>query len=285
MRGSVVPLQCLISYLLWRPNDQCMELLIGGVVAVLLGPVLIGVGARKLRPVYRILREEPLPIRDLRRHDGPVEVQGTARPDDQAPLRGPFTNTPCLACTYAVEEYEGGGGEYGGGGYWKTLVERNGAVAFLIEDETGAVPVDHEVAELHLSEWTYRLKPGEEPPERIERYIRQSEAIERSTGSVDLLLTEVSYGDDQRFVERRLDVGEPVHVYGTVERGPASEWGSNRVDAVLTADEETPLVVSDSAERGTAWQLAKPALVPFLAGILGLVVGVGLVLAAVGLTL
>ncbi len=261
-----------------------MELLIGGVVAVLSGGVLLVVGARKLRPVYRILREEPHPIRDLPMQDGPVEIQGTARPDDQAPLRGPFTNTLCLACTYAVEEYEGGGGQYGEGGYWKTLVERNGAVPFLVEDETGAVPVDHEVAELHLSESTYRLKPGEEPPERIERYIRQSEAIERSTGSVDLLLTEVSYGDDQRFVERRLDVGESVHVYGTVERGPAGEWGSDRVDAVLTADEETSLVVSDSAERGTAWQLAKPALVPVLAGILVLVVGVAILLAAIGLT-
>lgn len=151
------------------------------------------------------------------------------------------------------------------------------AVPFLVADRTGEVEVDATRATLDFEEWQLKLSGGERPPPSIAQYVRRSEDVEpQHDKTVDLVVTELNHGNSQRFIERRLDVGEPVHVYGDVESAPAGEWGSNRVDARLADGEEAGLVVSDSSERGTAWQLARiPALF----------VGAGLVFLVPGLAL
>ncbi|MFW6382617.1 MAG: GIDE domain-containing protein [Haloferacaceae archaeon] len=234
-----------------------------------------------LRPVYRILRNEPTPVRELVYHSGPAEIEGTAAGDEKG-VTAPFTGKTCLAYEYEVQELRSSGKS----NYWETLDEGGAAAPFLVEDETGTVQVDGPAAELHLEAHTLRLDPGEEPPPRIAEYLRESEDVDPQDRTIDLVVTELNVGNDQKFIERRLDVGESVHVYGHVERAPAGEWGSGVVDALLTAGEETPLVVSDTSERGAAWRLLKSrlrwpmlALVSLIAGGSLLVVALAPVLA------
>lgn len=228
--------------------------------AVGLGLLVVGFAALSraasaLRPVYRVLREEPLAISDLVYHSGPAEIEGTAAGDEKG-VKAPFTGTTCLAYEYEVQELRSSGKN----SYWKTLDEGGAAAPFLVQDDTGTVQVDSPAAELHLEATSLRLDPGEEPPARIAEYLRESEEVDPQDRTIDLVVTELNVGNDQKFIERRLDIGESVHVYGHVDRAPAGEWGSGLVDAFLTAGEDTPLVVSDTSERGAAWRLLKSRL-------------------------
>lgn len=241
--------------------------------------LLVGLGAtvktkREFDPALAIFRNNPLMVQDLVYHDGPAEVEGTARGDEKG-VESLFTGTVCLAYEYEVQEYQNNGQHSS----WKTLDEGGNSVPFLVEDDTGRVQVDATEAELHLSPETLELSPGDQPPERIAQYIRDTEDVEYQDSTLDLGITELNVGNRQKFIERRLDIDESVHVYGTVENAPAGEWGSRLVDAMLTRDENTPLVISDGSERDTAWRIVKSHLGwPLLAVACLLIGGYGLAL-------
>lgn len=246
-----------------------------GFLLVLLGGASLGYGAWRLRPVYHILTNDPIAVRDLVYHSGPAEIEGTAVPADSGTtVRAPFTDITCLAYEYEVQEYRSSGQS----SYWKTLEEGENATPFFVEDDTGTVQVDPGGAELHFDSHTIEVPRGEEPPETVARHINQSEAVDaQHDRTLDLVVTELTIGNDQRFVERRLDVGESVYVYGDVERAPAGEWGSGLVDALLTRGEEAGiLVISDTSERGTAWRVGKGPLFWTVAGLVLVVPGIGL---------
>jgi len=242
-----------------------------GLVFVLVGTLALGYGLWHLRPVYHILTNDPIAVRDLVTHTGPAEVEGRARPTDEgSTVTAPFSDIECLACTYEAEELRSSGKN----NYWKTLDEGAVAVPFLVEDETGSARVDPAGATLKFDEQVVTVPGGEEPPASIAQYINRTEDIEtQHDETVNLVVTELSVGNDQRFVERRLDVEESVYVYGDVERAPAGEWGSSLVDARLTRGQTETMVVSDTSERGTAWRLARRPLLFVLVGVVALLPG------------
>jgi len=232
-------------------------LAVAGAVAV--GGVLaLWQAYRELRPVYHILTNDPISVRDLSTRSGPVEIEGTARPtDDHGVVHTPFTDTDCLAFEYETQEYQ----SHGQGGSWKTLDEGGTWVPFLVEDDTGMVRVDPAGAELHFEEHSLKVRGGDDPPDRIAEYIAETDDVDPQDKSIDVVVTELNYGNSQKFIERRLDVGEHVYVYGTAGRAPAGEWGSRLVDAEVGDGEAVPqFVVSDTSERGTAWRIGKGAL-------------------------
>ncbi|WP_336326155.1 GIDE domain-containing protein [Halovenus sp. HT40] len=255
--------------------------LAGGTLMLLIGAGALVKTRQEFGPALAIFRNDPLAVQDLVYHDGPAEVEGIARGDEKG-VEAPFTGTVCLAYEYEVQEYRSSGKS----SYWKTLDEGTNSVPFLVEDDTGRVQIDGANAELHLSSETLELSPGEEPPARIDQYIQQTDDIEQQDSTLDLGITELNFGNKQRFIERRLDIDESVHVYGTVGRAPAGEWGSDLVDAMLTSSEKTPLVISDGSERDTAWRIVKGhlgwpllALGCLLIGLYGIALGIGPLLA------
>jgi len=246
-------------------------LLATGLVLLALGLVGLDRSATGLRPAVRILREEPVEIRELPTHDGPVEIRGTATPADGKGVEAPFSETMCLAAEYEVLEHRSSGKS----SHWKSLDEGAMAAPFLVEDDTRRVRVDPRGATLHLEADTLQVDGGSEPPPRIAQYIRENEAIDHQNKSVDLLVTELEYGNDQRFVERRLHAGETAHIYGSVAPADGGEWGSSLVGAVVTDSDAAALVVSDTSERWTAWHVGKRWLLIALGSVLALLAGVG----------
>ena len=239
----------------------------GGALTVVGGVFLI-YGGTKLRPVYHILTNDPISIRDLVSHTGPAEIEGRARPaEDGRTVRAPFSGTECLLCEYEAQEFR----STGQSSYWETLDEGRLSVPFLVEDASGSVRVDTDGAELHVDEEFTEVAAGERPPDHIAQYISETDEVNpQHDRTVNLVVTEMNVGTNQRFVERRVAVGDPVYVYGDVERGSAGEWGSGVVDAVLTRGQDAGmLVLSDTSERGTAWRIARG---PLLSAALGLVV-------------
>jgi hypothetical protein len=255
-------------------------MLVVSILGLVIGAAASYQGWRTLEPARDILRNDPVAVRDLLYEEGPVEVSGTARVDEDAGTAfAPFSGTECLAYEYEAQEYRGGGQH----AHWQTVDEGLRAVPFLVEDDSGTVSVDPRDADLHLDEETMTIDPGERPPEQIERYIRNTEDLELQNDTIDLVVTELNTGNRQRFVERRLDVGESVHIYGDVGRAPAGEWGADTIDAVLQRGEDVPLVVSDAPERATGWRVVKNRLlwvavgvVVTVASLVGIAVSLGL---------
>jgi hypothetical protein len=256
-----------------------LAVLFGGVF-VAVGLFVLGNGVREFRTVYHVLTNDPVSVRELPNRSGPVEIEGTvAIPDGDDPVRSRFTDTECLAYEYEAQEYRSSGKS----GSWRTLDEGGERVPFLVEDDTGAVRVDPEGADLRLEGHTTRVDGGEEPPERIARYVASTDAVDTQDESMDLVVAELNYGHDQRFVERRLDPGEEVYVYGTTREASGGGWGSRLVDAAVEDGDSVPeFVVSDTSERGTAWRIGKRAVSMVAFGLV--FAGVGTVAVVLGLT-
>jgi hypothetical protein len=231
------------------------QLLLLGVLAV--GGYFCYTGGRRLTTVYHILRNDPLSVRDLHGHRGPVEIEGRAVEGDDGTVEAPFTGSRCLAYTYEVEELRSSGKTQS----WETLDTGMDGVDFVVDDGTGRVVVDPTGATISLESRAVTVPAGTELPERLARYVAANENVDPQDRVVDLKVTQLAVGNRQRFTERRLDVGETVYVYGQATRGPSVEWGSNLVDALVGDGEGTPVfVISDTDERGTAWRIARGGL-------------------------
>jgi hypothetical protein len=230
------------------------------------GGFLLYAGGQELRTVHHILKNDPVPVRDLHGHRGPVEIEGTAAVyEESGTVTAPFSGTECLGYTYEVEERRSSGKHSN----WHTLEEGTHGVDFLVEDGTGQVHVEPGGADFRLEEHTKRVSPGDELPPRIERFVESTDDVEKQDGSIDLGVTELSVGNKQRFTERRLDPGESVYVYGAARPDTNTEWGSTLVDAVVGDGDDVPaFVVSDTDERGTALRFGKRGLTLLCIGIL-----------------
>jgi len=226
-----------------------------GILAV--GGYFCYTGGRRLTTVFHILRDDPLPVRDLHGHRGPVEIEGRAVEGDDGTVVAPFTGSRCLAYTYEVEELRQSGKTQS----WETLDTGMDGVDFVVDDGSGRVVVNPEGAAIHLESHSVTIPPHTELPERIAQYVAANENVDPQDGVVDLKVTQFKLGNKQRFTERRLDLGETVYVYGQARRGPSIEWGSNLVDALVGDGDGTPVfVISDTDERGTAWRIARGGL-------------------------
>ena len=184
------------------------QLLVLAVLAV--GGYFCYTGGRRLRTVFHILRNDPLPVRDLHGHRGPVEIEGRAVAGDDGTVEAPFTGSRCLAYTYEVEELRSSGKSES----WETLDTGMGGVDFVVDDGTGRVVVDPTGADIHLESHSVTVPPHTELPERLARYVADTDEVDAQDRVFDLKVTQLKIGNERRFTERRLDVGETVYVYG-----------------------------------------------------------------------
>ena len=266
------------------------------VAAAVVGIGLVAFGARELALAHRILSREPDVVLDAP-GGGPVELEGTVVADSDA-RSSPFTDTACVAYEYEVQEKrtrtQSTGKTTTTQTYWETIASGAEAIPFRLADDTGSVLVDPAGADLRLSaERAISVDGGTEPPERIARYISDDDRVNDQNRSIDLRLFELQTGRDRKFVERRLDVGGPVHVLGhsrydtTVSReagqvnavvgAPASARSSSVWVRLRTRFVGPRFIVSDTSGRGAGFRVALPGLASALAGlvVLALVILLG----------
>ena len=224
----------------------------------LVGLVVFLFGARDLRVVYHVLRNDPVDVYTLPNRPGPVEIEGTAHEGDDGTVTAPFSGQECFAYEYEAQELRSSGKS----SHWETLDEGSRAVPFFLDDGNARVRVEPGGADLHLEDHVTRVDPGDEPPERIQRYIEATDDVDAQDRTLDLRVVELNLGNDQKFIERRLDVGESVYVYGEAFSESVAGWGSGFVNSVVRRGDRTPaFVISDAPERATAWRIARGALV------------------------
>lgn len=228
------------------PNLVSVPLLFG-LALVAAGAALAWAGYRRLEPELQRHREDPIDVRDAPTADGPVELRGTIEAEEHV-LTAPLTGIDAVAYEFEVEEHVSRGKHSS----WDTLLEDGTYTQFRLADDTGSILVDPEPGSMVLrDDWRREYGPDETIGGRARTFLEQHRALDPGEAEQFTLgPIEVGTGDRRRYTERRLDVGDPVAVYGpAVEDADAGgEWGSEAVDAVLQpTQDDTAFVVADSA--------------------------------------
>ncbi|WP_435154819.1 GIDE domain-containing protein [Haladaptatus sp. DFWS20] len=230
-------------------------------VSSLVGCAMLWYGSKDLRVAYRILTNDPTDVMSL--GDGtPVEVEGVAHAE-QGAITSPFTGTECLAYEYEVQEEE----STQHGRNWRTIDSSRNHIPFRVEDKTASALVDPRGADFRFNaERSIDVRGGKRPPERIRRFIAENKDVDSEERSLDLKLFELNTGKDRKYIEKRLDPGEPVYTLGEARYDSSAGSEAGEVNIVIGHGESVPrFLVSDTSERGAAWRLARGGL-PYALG-------------------
>ncbi|MFB6200939.1 MAG: hypothetical protein ABEI98_02905 [Halorhabdus sp.] len=245
-----------------------VALLIAGTVA-LVGSVIVLVSARELWFAWRVYRGEPLAVYELPNETGPVEVQGVAEPDEGT-VSAPISGAECLLCEWEVQERRTDAASDGSRTYWKTLDEGLRGGPFRLADDTASCRVEPAGSVRRLESHTVTVPGGTTPPAEIRSFVAANPNVTPQDGSIDLGVTELRIGNEQRFVERRLDPGEDCYVYGRAHYDPDAGRRGGEVNVVIDGAGVRRFLIADRRERGVVWNVAK-------AGLGGVAVGLVLV--------
>ena len=219
-----------------------------GVVVAIVGLVVMVLGGRELRFAWHIYRGDPLAVADVVNNLGPVEVEGTARPDEGT-VRSPFSESECLICEWEVEEKRHSSTQHGSNTYWETLDSGLQGGPFRLTDDTASCRVEPAGSIRHLEDQSVTVPGGVEPPEPIREFIASNPDVDFQDGAVDLKIAELNLGNDQRYVERRLDVGEDCYVYGAAHYDADAGSAAGDVNVRIDGDGAKRFVIADSRER------------------------------------
>ncbi len=229
----------------------------------LVGLAMLWYGSRDIRVAYRIVRNDPSDVMSL--GDGtPVEVEGTAQAENGV-LQSPFTGSDCVAYEYEVKEEE----STQHGRNWRTIDSGRNHVPFRVEDETASALVDPRGADFRFSaERSIDVRGGDQPPDRVQEFITSNEDVDSEERSLDLKLFELNTGKDRKYVEKRLDPDEGVHVLGEARYDSSAGSKAGEVNTVVGHGENVPrFLISDTSERGAAWRVAWGGLPYALGGV------------------
>lgn len=233
------------------------------------GLAVAALGGRELWFAWRIYRGEPLAVYELPNELGPVEVQGVAQPEEGT-VESPISGSTCLICEWEIQEYRTSTVGDGTDTYWKTLDEGLLGGPFRLADDTASCRVEPAGSVRHLEAQTVTVPGGTSLPDRLADLVAGNQNVTAQDETVDLGVTELRLGNDQRFIERRLDPGEECYVYGRAHYDGEAGRRGGEINVVIDGDGVRRFLIADGRERGVAWDVAKLGVVP-------LVIGFGLV--------
>lgn len=197
---------------------QLVLLAVGLAIAL----VALGYGVTELRTAYRMQTTAGHTVATVATHPGPVEIEGIVSPTAET-LTAPFTGADCVVYEYTIEELRR---DEDGDRTWKTIDSGEKRVPFRVDDGTGSIVVEPAGATLRLDrERVVRAQEHERPPAAIGRFL--------STLEVDGVGIDLGRNRDRRYTERRIDVGEPVYVFGPVRYDPQASTAAGEVNAVI----------------------------------------------------
>lgn len=147
---------------------------------------------------------------------GLVEVFGEAQPKDGRMIKAPFSNKDCLYCKYTVEEYR----KSGKSSHWVTVKKAEERTHFYLKDETGAVLVDSEGANIDIPmDSEFNSSWGKDPPENIVKF------LESNGMSYEGFL---GMNKTMRYREYFIAPGDKVYIMGTADDNPFVYEGSSQ---------------------------------------------------------
>ncbi|MEO8047737.1 MAG: GIDE domain-containing protein [Nitrospirota bacterium] len=173
---------------------------------------------------------------------GLVEISGRVQPEEQV-LSSPFSGSPCVFYSYAVEERIGSGKHT----RWETIAKGTSEQPFFVRDTTGRVLVVPFGAELILQEERIVRNDwlGALPPTTVAGLQRLGITTERWLGNKTL-----------RCRESFIPQGEQVYVLGTAhEQRDAGDLIENSVRLYIGNSQEHTFIISDRTEKDLLSQM------------------------------
>lgn len=226
----------MVQDLLVKLGGSCFGLLFVGIGGYIMN------NGRKIRAQSARIRDtETTHISGLQ--PGTVEVKGTARLTEGATvIESPIEMKDVLAAHVKVEQWEGGGEA---GGSWTTIHEEETGVPMTVDDGTGEIRVELPVdGELNVEQTQTKVDSGDDPPERIQRYVENEASIDEATRHQ---YGPLSTGDRRRYSEGVIEPGEDVYVLGTAREGQG-DWGERNY--VIDEPTETgDFILSDKSKE------------------------------------
>lgn len=243
-----------------------------GAGLVVVGVTLVSTSGRTLLSVYHIVADEPVPVADLPAREGPVEVRGTVRPEGGQTVHAPLTESDALAYEYEIRARRSD--------TWETIETGHDAVSFLLVDDD-AVQVRPTGAELRLDGYSEQIPAGEALPDALAQQLDDAGPLGGQQGRLGLQAVERDTSTERTVIERRLDPGVSVRVYGQVEGAPTA--GDERVPARIAEGAASPLVIAATPDSDTAREVIRRPLFRLAVGLLALVAGSWALLSGLGL--
>ena len=235
-----------------------------GVVLTVGGAVVLAFSGRYVWRATSIYRAASVSALEETSPGTLVRVSGTAHQGDADLLSAPFSGNDCLVLQYAVEERRLSPYLLP---WFVTIHELAGSDAFRVHTPEAAVDIVEPARTVTLErDVVATVPPGDEPPERIVRFERTTDAVPvttpwRSPPSIlRPIMARFSLGA-RRYTEQRAMPGDDVTVVGHITE---------------TGDGIDPLVVSDRPPDQTLFRMGKTSLVGLCIGVF--VVALGLVL-------
>ena len=117
-----------------------------------------------------------------------------------------------------------------------------------------------------ICEQTVTVPAGTTPPDRIRAFVDAHPDVESQAETATVGPMTVALGNEQRFVERRLDPGEDCYVYGSAHYDPSAGARAGEVNVRIDGDGIRRFLIADSRERGVALEQVKIGLMPAVLG-------------------
>ncbi|EMA61405.1 hypothetical protein [Halorubrum lipolyticum] len=248
-----------------------------GVAALLVGLAFLAHGGRGSLDALRVARATATDPRSLQAGDRRVRITGVADTataahggsagdeDRTETLPAPFTDEPCLCCTYDVSEYR----SQGKGRSWVSIDSGEAGVPFRVVVDGVGVRVDPAVADFAFGvDEDIEVAADETPPERVRRFTDAVAAVDKSETGWKLGPLTVGNDPERRYRQRVLRPGDDVTVVGDATAFPDAPVGE--VKARIAGG--SPFVVGDASARRTALRLVGRSAVPVVLGLVSLTV-------------
>lgn len=206
----------------------------GFLVCALVGVCLIVFGIKELK-LYRQMGRGVTAIADINDQMDTVLIAGKARAIGE-PLKTHFSATDAVAHRWRVSvKTNSGEGE----SWVRYAVDSRDVQPFILEDETGAIFIEPEGAQLEFEESVYaRVKKKEKVPEDLQRFLEEG-------GFKESALTTQSINVLRLFSESMLRPGENVYIFGPLQKGPAAHAPDGTVAPYVSLCGDLPTITVD----------------------------------------
>ncbi|OAQ51611.1 hypothetical protein HTG_16265 [Natrinema mahii] len=223
-------------------------------------------GSQDIIKFYTITCTDTHSIGSISQQDSTIEVEGNAVPNDEhGTVTGLFTETDCLAYTYSAQGALGSGPDdapQSDDGRFDVLDEGSEYTKFYVEDETGQILVDPAGAKFEFTPEMYYNAPLSDTPEPVKEYMQRNPSTKPPDIVIHPIVSHI-LKNHNRFVERRLNIGDTVYITG--EKQQPARWDTDE-PVISDGSSESEFVIYDRPKRRTAYRYGIYGLGKIVAG-------------------
>ncbi len=190
---------------------------------------------------------------------GVVEIYGSAVPIKNKIIKSPFSQKDCVYSKYTIEEYR----RSGKSSRWVTVKSRGSITNFHLRDDTGAVLINPEGANIEIPfDFEYNSGWGKDPPETVKQFLKNNGMSFEGFLGINKTM---------RYREYIIAPGDKLYIMGTAGANPFVEAGTSAENAgrimIQKGEDEKLYFISDSPEKEVLKDIYYKMTLAFMVGV------------------